>query len=110
MRPRSARSGTCPALPGPPGCLFQPRARPSRSPSSDDVRPGSTADLLAALVGRDRLEDVVPASVSFGDVLDASRRRDLVARDPEWAPLELLGAVEHHREVQLALRAEDRRG
>src|SRR6185437_1792994 len=79
------------------------------SHSPHDVGPGAAAYLLATLVGRDRLEYVVAASVRFGDVLDAGRRRDLIAGHDERPPHELLPAVHHHREVQLDLRVEYRR-
>src|SRR6185437_1040974 len=76
--------------------------------SSDDVGPGATADLLAALVDRDRLEHVVAAAVGFGDVLHRCGGGDFVARHDGLAPLELLAAVHHHREVELDLGVEDR--
>src|SRR6185437_10712273 len=76
--------------------------------SSDDVGPGATADLLAALVDRDRLEYVVAAVVGFGDVLHRCGGGDFVARHDGLAPLELLAAVHHHREVELDLGVEDR--
>src|SRR5205823_194188 len=42
-------------------------------------------------------------------VLDARRRGDLIACDDDGSPLELLAAVNHHREVQPDLGIEDRR-
>src|SRR5262249_33626246 len=61
---------------------------------------------LASLVHRDRLEDVVPTTVAFRYVLDARGRGDLVARDHQWPPLELLTAVDHHGEVDLRVGVE----
>src|ERR1039458_10210526 len=74
------------------------------SHSSHDVGPGAATDLLAALVGRYRFEHVVAAPVGFGDVLDGGGRRDLIAGHHQLAPLKLLPAVDHQREVELDLR------
>src|SRR4029077_7554485 len=79
------------------------------SHSSHDVGPGAATYLLVALVGGYRLEHVVATSIAFGDVFDGGSRRDLIARDHQRAPLELLPAVHHQGEVELKLGIEDRR-